>query len=93
MILTSPHYRHNLLSRAYAAGLPLISDDFFSSLQMLMMGFTAESTLVYAGYHLYLWRQGRPVSLRKLFLLGIFLGATYYLYEDLSTPAAIKNAA
>jgi tetratricopeptide (TPR) repeat protein len=80
LIIASPHYRHNLLSRAYAAGLPLISASTFVAVQNFMMLLTATLTLVYVGYHLQLWRMGRPVSFRKLTLLGIFLSATYYLY-------------
>ena len=80
LIIASPHYRHNLLSRAYAAGLPLISASTFVTVQNLMMICTATLTLVYVGYHLHLWRTDRPVSFRKLTLLGIFLSATYYLY-------------
>ncbi len=80
LIIASPHYRHNLLSRAYAAGLPLISSNYFVAMQNFMMILTATLTLAYVGYHLYLWRTGRPVSFRKLALLGIFLSATYYLY-------------
>ena len=37
LIIASPHYRHNLLSRAYAAGLPLISASTFVTVQNLMM--------------------------------------------------------
>ena len=72
LIIASPHYRHNLLSRAYAAGLPLISTSTFATVQNLMMICTATLTLAYVGYHLHLWRTGRPVSFRKLALLGIF---------------------
>ncbi len=80
LIIASPHYRHNLLSRAYAAGLPLISTSTFAVVQSFMMILTVSLTLVYVGYHLHLWRTGRPVSFRKLTLLGTFLSATYYLY-------------
>jgi len=95
LIIASPHYRHNLLSRAYAAGLPLISPNTFVVVQNFMMILTATATLVYVGYHLYLWRTGRPVSLRKLALLGIFLSATYYLYvyvEDFVVGFCIWSA-
>jgi tetratricopeptide (TPR) repeat protein len=95
LIIASPHYRHNLLSRAYAAGLPLISSSTFAGLQNLMLICTATLTLAYVGYHLHLWRAGRPVSFRKLTLLGIFLSATYFLYvyvEDFIVGFCIWSA-
>ena len=52
----------------------------FVTVQNLMIICTATLTLVYVGYHLHLWRTDRPVSFRKLTLLGIFLSATYCLY-------------
>jgi len=95
LIIASPHYRHNLLSRAYAAGLPLISPNTFAAVQNFMMISTASLTVGYVGYHLYLWRSSRPVSFRKLALLGIFLTATYYLYvyvEDFVVGFCIWSA-
>ena len=80
LIAISPHYSHNMLSRAYQSGLPMLSGDFVDSARMGLMGLTALLTLAYVGYHLNLWRTGKPVSLKKLILMGIFLGATYYLY-------------
>jgi len=95
LIIASPHYRHNLLSRTYAAGLPLISPNYFVAVQNFMMILTATLTVGYIGYHLHLWHSGRPVSLRKLALLGIFLSATYYLYvyvEDFVVGFCIWSA-
>ena len=80
LILISPHYSHNLLSRAYLTGLPLISPETLAAARTGMSTLTALLTLVYIGYHLNRWRQGRPVSWRKFTLLGIFIGATYFLY-------------
>ena len=81
LILASPPYRHNLLSRAYQTGLPMIPADALSALRIAMTAATALLTLVYVVYHFNLWRTHRPVSLRKLVLFGIFLAATYYLCD------------
>jgi len=83
LIVVSPHYSHNLLSRAAQVGLPLMSPEFLQGLRTGMTALSALLTLTYVGYHLWLWKQGRPVSFRKLALLGIFLGATWYLYVGL----------
>ncbi|MFN0172990.1 MAG: tetratricopeptide repeat protein, partial [Bryobacteraceae bacterium] len=81
LIVESPAYRHNLLSRAYMTGLPLMSTPVFAAIRIAMIGATGILTLFYVGYHLYLWRRGQPVSFRKLTLVGIFLAATYFLYD------------
>ncbi len=80
LIALSPHYSHNMLGRAYQSGLPLLSAELVDGLRSGLIGLTALLTLAYVGYHLNLWRTGKPVSLKKLVLLGIFLAATYYLY-------------
>ena len=80
LIAISPHYSHNMLSRAYQSGLPLLSAELVDGLRTGLIGLTALLTLAYVGYHLNLWRTGKPVSLKKLVLMGIFLAATYYLY-------------
>lgn len=80
LIAASPHYSHNMLSRAYQSGLPLIEPGVVSGIRMTLWVVTGALTLAYVGYHMNLWRLGRPVSFKKLILMGIFLGATYYLY-------------
>ena len=83
LIAVSPHYSHNLLSRAYQTGLPLIPAGAVSAVRGGLLGLSALLTLAYMGYHWNEWRAGRPVSWRKLSMLGIFLGATWYLYVGL----------
>ncbi|MBI1356377.1 MAG: tetratricopeptide repeat protein [Acidobacteria bacterium] len=83
LIAVSPHYSHNLLSRAYQTGLPLVPAGAVSGGRTALLGLSALLTLAYVGYHLNEWRAGRPVSWRKLSMLGIFLGATWYLYVGL----------
>ena len=80
LILASPPYRHNLLSRAYMTGVPLVTPEVFGAVRGTLLIATAALTLFYVGYHLNEWRLHRPVSLRKLALFAIFLAATYYLY-------------
>ena len=80
LIATSPHYSYNLLDRAYASGLPVIDPATVAGTRYGLQVLTALLTLAYIGYHLNLWRLGRPVSLKKLSLMGIFLAATFYLY-------------
>ena len=80
LIATSPHYSHNLLSRAYQTGIPLIPPEALQALRTGMTTVAALLTFLYVGYHLDRWRKGKPVSLRKLVMFGIFLSATYYLY-------------
>ena len=80
LIVSSPHYRHDLLRRGYSAGLPLIPPEVLQTLEQALTVWTALATLAYVAYHIYQWREGRPVSWRKFLLLGIFLGATFYLY-------------
>jgi len=80
LIAASPHYAHNMLSRAYQSGLPLFSPDMVGGIRTTLWGVTSLITLAYVGYHANLWRTGKPVSFKKLALMGIFLGATYYLY-------------
>ncbi|MCB9385617.1 MAG: tetratricopeptide repeat protein [Bryobacterales bacterium] len=80
LIAVSPHYSYSLLSRGYQAGLPVISTAALQGLRTTLLSMSALLTLAYVGYHLNEWREGRPVSWRKLLMLGIFLGATYYLY-------------
>ena len=83
LIALSPHYSHNMLSRAYQSGLPLLSAEVVNGVRMGLTSLTALLTFAYVGYHLNLWRTGKPVSLKKLALLGIFLAATYYLYVEI----------
>ena len=80
LIAASPHYAHNMLSRAYQSGLPLFSPDMVGGIRTTLWVVTSIITLAYVGYHANLWRTGKPVSFKKLSLMGIFLGATYYLY-------------
>ncbi|HUG82561.1 MAG TPA: tetratricopeptide repeat protein [Bryobacterales bacterium] len=80
LIAASPHYSHNMLSRAYQSGLPLLEPGLVSGVRTTLWVVTALISLAYVGYHMNLWRLGRPVSFKKLILMGIFLGATYYLY-------------
>ena len=80
LIATSPHYSHNMLSRAYQSGLPLISPELVDGVRMTLWAATALISFAYVGYHANLWRMGKPVSFKKLTLMGIFLAATYYLY-------------
>jgi tetratricopeptide (TPR) repeat protein len=80
LIAASPHYSHNMLSRAYQSGLPLLEPGVVDGIRMTLWVVTGLISLAYVGYHLNLWRMGRPVSFKKLILMGIFLGATYYLY-------------
>ena len=72
LIATSPHYSYNLLDRAYASGLPVIDPATVAGTRYGLQVLTALLTLAYIGYHLNLWRLGRPVSLKKLSLMGIF---------------------
>jgi tetratricopeptide (TPR) repeat protein len=81
LILASPSYRHNLLSRAYQTGIPLLVPEVVFAIQTTLWIAAALLTIVYVAYHLRLWLLGRPVSLRKLLLLGIFVGVTYCLYD------------
>ena len=80
LIAVSPHYAYSLLSRAYQAGFPIVSASAMQGLRTVLLTVSAVLTLAYVGYHLNEWRNDRPVSWRKLLMLGIFLGATYYLY-------------
>ena len=80
LIATSPHYSHNMLSRAYQSGLPLLEPGVVGGIRATLWVVTGVVSLAYVGYHMNLWRMGRPVSFKKLILMGIFLGATYYLY-------------
>jgi len=84
LIAVSPHYSHNLLARAYDTGLPLIPAEVVAFVRTGLLSVSALITLAYVGYHLNEWRAGRPVSWRKLTLLSIFLGATWYLYVGLN---------
>jgi tetratricopeptide (TPR) repeat protein len=69
-----------MLSRAYQSGLPVLPPRVVDTVTTGLTVLAAVLTLLYVGYHLNLWRTSRPVSLRKLTMMGIFLGATYYLY-------------
>ncbi len=83
LIAVSPHYSHNLLSRAYQVGFPVLSADTVGLLRTGLLGIGAVFTFAWLGWHLNQWRKGRPVSWRKMVLLGIFLSATWYLYVGL----------
>ncbi len=80
LIAASPDYRHGLMSRAYAAGVPVIPPMAFDWLLGVLTTGVAVVTLLYAGVHLKRWRDGAPVSLRKLAGMVVFVGSTYYLY-------------
>ena len=80
LIAASPDYRHGLMSRAYAAGVPVIPPTAFGWLLFTLAAGVVAMTLLYAGVHLNRWRKGAPVSLRKLAGMLVFVGATYYLY-------------
>ncbi|RMG54209.1 MAG: tetratricopeptide repeat protein [Acidobacteria bacterium] len=80
LILNSPHYSHNLLRLAYQAGIPIIPTPALMGVRRGLWFLSVGLTLLYVGYHVHRWREGRPVSLRKLLTLGIFVGATYVLY-------------
>ena len=45
LIVTSPHYRHDLLRRAYATGLPLVPTEVLLTLQQTLTLWTALVTL------------------------------------------------
>lgn len=83
LIAVSPHYSHNLLSRAYQVGLPVLSAGAVESLRAGLLGIGALFALAWIGWHLNQWRRDLPVSWRKMSLLAIFLGATWYLYVGL----------
>ena len=78
-IVASSHYRNNLLYLAYQSGIPVLPMGLFSFLKNVIYAIAALSGVAYAGYALYLWKQGRH-NVRKLATLVLFLGATYYLY-------------
>ncbi len=80
LILNSPHYSHNLLRLAYQAGLPIIPAPALLGVRRGLWFLSVGLTLLYVGYHVRRWREGHPVSLRKLVTLAIFVGATYVLY-------------
>ncbi len=84
LIAISPHYLHNLLSRAYLTGLPILPPGLLTTVRGAMVTFSILLTVVYIAHHLRLRRRGEPVSFRKLLLLGVFLAATYYLYVALT---------
>ena len=83
LIAVSPHYSHNLLDRAYRVGMPVLSSGSVDALRTGLMAIAALCTLAWLGWHLDQWRRARPVSWRKMALLAIFLGATWYLYVGL----------
>ena len=83
LIAVSPHYSYSLLSRIYETGLPLLSSGTIDALRFGLTGVASLLAVAWVGWHLNRWRQGKPVSWRKLALLGIFLGATWYLYVGL----------
>ena len=79
LIVASPHYRNNLLYLAYQSGIPVLPMGLFEFLKNVIYAVAILSAIVYVGYSIYLWRQGRH-NIRKLVTLALFLGATYYLY-------------
>lgn len=83
LIAVSPHYSHSLLDRAYQVGMPVLSAGTVEGVRTALLGIGALFTFAWVGWHLNQWRQGLPVSWRKMALLGIFLGATWYLYVGL----------
>jgi tetratricopeptide (TPR) repeat protein len=94
-IALSPQYRHNLLLRAYASGIPLLSPALVVSAVQLMLGFSCLLTAAYGAYTIYLWKKRRQFNWRKLVTLAIFLAATGYLYiglKDFTAGFAIWSA-
>lgn len=83
LIAVSPHYSHNLLSRAYQVGLPALSAGTLQGVRTALLALGALFAFAWIGWHLNQWRSGEPVSWRKIALLTIFLGATWYLYVGL----------
>ncbi|MEE8587288.1 MAG: tetratricopeptide repeat protein [Acidobacteriota bacterium] len=84
LIITSPHYLHDLLRAAYLSGVPILSADAVTLLRSGAIVFSSGLSVVYLAYHFNLWRRGLPVSWRKLVMLTIFLSATFYLYVFLN---------
>jgi len=83
-IALSPQYRHNLLLRAYASGVPLLAPALVDSAAKLMLGFSCLLTMAYGAYTIHLWRARRLFNWQKLATLAIFLVATGYLYVGLN---------
>ena len=84
LIAISPHYLHNLLSRAYLTGLPIFPPGVLATVKGAMVVSSFILSAVYVAHHVRLWKRGEAVSWRKLLLLGVFLAATYYLYVALT---------
>ncbi len=94
-IALSPQYRHNLLLRAYASGIPFLAPALVESTVKLMLGFSCLLTGAYGVYTVYLWKKRRHFNWRKLVTLTIFLVATGYLYiglNDFTAGFAIWSA-
>jgi tetratricopeptide (TPR) repeat protein len=79
-IAISPHYTHNLLLRAYAAGLPTLSVSALQAAQMSMLVASSAISLWYVWLQFRFWRSGARGGGNKLLALVCFLGATWYLY-------------
>jgi tetratricopeptide (TPR) repeat protein len=83
-IALSPHYRHDLLFRAYSSGVPLLPPAVVRSATTGLVAVSIAISALYLIYHLDRWRKGRALNLRKLVTLAIFLGATWFLYVRLN---------
>lgn len=83
-IAISPQYRHSLLLRAYASGIPFLAPALVNSTVQLMLSFSCLLTTAYGAYTIYLWRKRHHFNWRKLATLSIFLVATGYLYVGLN---------
>ncbi len=79
-IALSPHYAHNLLLRAYAAGLPTLSPAAIEAVRTVMVAVSCAISFWYAALQFRLWRSGGRGGGNKLLALTSFLGATWYLY-------------
>src|SRR5262245_2407925 len=94
-IAFSPQYRHNLLLRAYSSGIPFLSPALVEILAQSLLGLSILATVAYVMYAARRWKETGRFNWRKLATLGIFLGATGYLYigmNDFTAGFAIWSA-
>jgi tetratricopeptide (TPR) repeat protein len=90
LIVLSPHYRHDLLFRAFSSGVPVFSPALLAGLEGTLMVLSAVVTLLYAAR-----QRRRPFNWRKLGALASFLFASWYLYvalDDFVAGFAIWSA-
>jgi tetratricopeptide (TPR) repeat protein len=90
-IAWSPHYTHNLLLRAYSAGLPAVTP---AALQAVRTALALASAAIAVWYVARLLRSNAAGG-NKLLALGCFLAATWYLYviyPDFTVGFAVWSA-